>query len=337
MGEHVTIDQLRSTLHRRSITGVMFGGGHVYPIFIPWSYLKWYPKVKGSWDDTRETISQCQWDVIPGLYPDLSSHPPQGLPERRVRWRKRGALCDDAVVLMDTCLTQSKFCFWQASQYGENKPIKYSTLAALPLFLKFFLGVFVLVFFSWTWHPKGQIESPNLWLSCGCDFLFFHLVLGSWKYGFGGHGGVLKVQWLGHLEFHKMEESCGCESSSWKKTTVSWNFFALCFAYGLWTLCWLWNKFVFLSRAQIKMTSSSCCASKVYNLLEGCVKGIEQLCDAMGPVSRGVLWVHSDSRKVLYLGPTGVMIGVWSACPFFPLYSCNPLTCKNLCSTCSSP
>jgi hypothetical protein len=27
-------------------------------------------------------------------------------------------LCDDAVVLMDTCLTQSKFCFWQASQYG---------------------------------------------------------------------------------------------------------------------------------------------------------------------------------------------------------------------------
>jgi hypothetical protein len=95
------------------------------------------------------------------------------------------------------------------------------------------------------------------------------------------------------------------------------------FAYGLWTLCWLWNKLVFLSRAQIKMTSSSCCASKVYNLLEGCVKGIEQLWDAMGPVSRGVLWVHSDSRKVLYLGPTGVMIGVWCACPFFPLYSCN--------------
>jgi len=29
----------------------------------------------------------------------------------------------------------------------------------------------------------------------------------------------------------------------------------------------------------------------------------------MGPVWRGVLWVHSDSRKVLYLGPTGVMIG----------------------------
>ncbi len=57
------------------------------------------------------------------------------------------------------------------------------------------------------------------------------------------------------------------------------------------------------------MTSSSCYASKVYNLLEGCVKGIEQLWDAMGLVSRGLLWVHSDSRKVLYLGPTREMIG----------------------------
>jgi hypothetical protein len=28
------------------------------------------------------------------------------------------ALCDDAVVLMDTCLMQSKLCFWQASQHG---------------------------------------------------------------------------------------------------------------------------------------------------------------------------------------------------------------------------
>ncbi len=49
---------------------------------------------------------------------------------------------------------------------------------------------------------------------------------------------------------------------------------------------------------------------KKCNLLEGYVKGIEQLWDAMGPVSRGVLWVHNDSRKVLYLGPIGVvMIG----------------------------
>jgi hypothetical protein len=106
-------------------------------------------------------------------------------------------------------------------------------------------------FFIWFWAPENMV--------------------------LGRHGGVLKVQWVGHLEFHKMEESFGCESSSWKKTTVSWNFFALCFAYGLWILCWLWNKLVFLSRVQIKMTSSSCCASKVYNLLEGCVKGIEQL------------------------------------------------------------
>jgi hypothetical protein len=62
---------------------------------------------------------------------------------------QRGALFDDAVVLMDTCLTQSKFCFWQASQHGENKPIKHSTLAALPLFLKFFFfGVFLFLFSS---------------------------------------------------------------------------------------------------------------------------------------------------------------------------------------------
>jgi hypothetical protein len=200
-----------------------------------------------------------------------------------------------------------------------------------------FLGFFVFVFFSWIWHPKGQIQSPNLWLSCGFWFPLFSSGFELLKIWFWGATGSLKVQWVGHSEFHKMEESFGCESSSWKKTTVSWNFFALCFAYGLWTLCWLWNKLLFLSRAQIKMTSSSCCASKVYNLLESCVKGIEQLWDAMGPVSRGVPWVHSDSRKVLYLGPTGVMIGVWSACPFFPIYSCNPLTCKNLCSTCGGP
>lgn len=267
---------------------------------------------------------------MPGLYPDLSSHPPQGLPERRVRWSKRGALCDDAVVLMDTCLTQSKFCFWQGSQNGENKPIKHSTLAALPLFLKFFLGGFCFCFLLLDLTSQGTDRVTQFVTLMWVRFPLF-------SSGFGGHGGVLKVQLVGHLEFHKMEESFGCESSSWKKTTVSWNFFALCFAYGLWTLCWLGNKLVFLSRAQIKTTSSSCCASKVYNLLEGCVKGIEQLWDAMGLVSRGVLWVHSDSRKVLYLGPTGVMIGVWSACPFFPLYSCNPLTCKNLCSTCSSP
>jgi hypothetical protein len=59
---------------------------------------------------------------------------------------QKGALCNDAVVLMDTCLTQCKFCFWQASQPGEKKPIKHSTLAALPLFLKFFFGVFCFCF-----------------------------------------------------------------------------------------------------------------------------------------------------------------------------------------------
>jgi hypothetical protein len=36
---------------------VMFSGGHVYSIFIPWSYLKSYPKIKASWEDTREKIS----------------------------------------------------------------------------------------------------------------------------------------------------------------------------------------------------------------------------------------------------------------------------------------
>ncbi len=62
---------------------------------------------------------------------------------------QRGAgLCDDAVVLMDTCLTQSKFCFWQASQHGENKPIKHFTLAALPLLLKALFWGFLFLFSS---------------------------------------------------------------------------------------------------------------------------------------------------------------------------------------------
>jgi hypothetical protein len=104
---------------------VMFSGGHVYSIFIPWNYFKWYLKIKASLEDTWEKISQWHGvkyldytrisPIMLGLYPDLSSHPggeipglyldrsyyaqiipgfllpsPQGLPERQGRWSRKG-------------------------------------------------------------------------------------------------------------------------------------------------------------------------------------------------------------------------------------------------------
>jgi len=70
---------------------VMFSGGHVYSIFIPWSYLKWYPKIKASWNYIREKISLWHGVKYPnytrisptmlGLYSDLSSHPRGEIPK----------------------------------------------------------------------------------------------------------------------------------------------------------------------------------------------------------------------------------------------------------------
>jgi len=109
-----------------------------YARIIPGSLLPWGGGVK--YPDYTRTLLLCP--DYTRICPPIPTRPAG---EARTLEQK-GALCNDAVVLMDTCLTQCKFCFWQASQHGENKPIKHSTLAALPLFLKFFFGVFCFCF-----------------------------------------------------------------------------------------------------------------------------------------------------------------------------------------------
>ncbi len=121
----------------------------------------------------------------------------------RVVWRcgcAHGHLLDAIQVL----LLASKPAWWEQT----HKTLHTFCIAPLFEVLKF-LGFFVFVFFTWIWHPKGQIQSPNLWLSCGCDFLFFHLVSGSWKYGFGGGTG----------EFWRYNGSDIWSFTRWKKAS----------------------------------------------------------------------------------------------------------------------
>lgn len=164
----------------------MFGGGHVYSIFIPWSYLKLYPQSKGKLRryPGNDIPLVLGWNtrIIPGSF-----LPPPTRPAGEARTRQQtGALCDDAVVLMDTCLTQCKFCFWQASQHGENKPIKRSTLAALPLFLKFFFGVFCFCFLLLDLTSQGTDRVTQ-----------FVTIMWVWFPPFSSGFGLLKIWFWG--------------------------------------------------------------------------------------------------------------------------------------------